>query len=153
MGNADKGSYRLTEAKMSNKNPVKTAADAKTLYGVVVQSKDGRSNRALRVTKEVLDVIVNYTEFYGKVFSIVEVGKQWPEGTTVETIELSTSRPSCTRATYRVFSPRELTDFDKETLRAQGCFMDGQERGVFSEPKAVDNGYEYMAYSVCDSGD
>ena len=93
--------------------------------------------------------------WYGResTYTVVEnLGKLWPEGTTVELVGSSAGRCLMT-ASYAVKSPVELTDKDFELLRAQDCFMNGQEHGLVQSHNVVDGVHVYHVYSLCDSSD
>lgn len=56
---------------------------------------------------------------------------------------------------YEIASSELLTEYDLDILRAQGCFMSGQEEGIcdINNFDVINNKFVYRARSVCDSGD
>lgn len=149
-------------------NPIKTAADAVDLFECRGQERQGGQvyNKETRrfeygnvyepATKLLTESgIEHYKKWYPDHFKIEEVkpmGKLWPEGVEVEQTFYS-YRNCYAQAKYVVRSPRELTEADFAILRVQGAFMGGQATGVTGAGKQTAEGWEYPAYSECDSGD
>lgn len=146
---------------------LKTSAEAKPLFRVKMLNKstcqrmqpDGKFGRdpdtqSVEIMSEsTLEHYRKYNTYWHTILDAEPLGPLWPEGVTVLQTSSTTPFRCCHEAKYLVKSPRLLTDEDKEVLRAQGCFMSGQEEGSFSDPSTVEGGFEYIAKSFCDSGD
>jgi hypothetical protein len=82
------------------------------------------------------------------------LGILWPEGVEVEELTNNSDNRRClSTATYRVTSPRELTDGDWRVLRASDAFMNGQECGIVTKSEQTADGWVYHCRSLCDSSD
>lgn len=82
------------------------------------------------------------------------LGRLWPQGVTIAASEVGQPWNCCRTQDYEVSSPVELTDRDFVVLRAQGCFMSGQECGVVQRgEKQPDGSWKYQCRSLCDSSD
>jgi len=131
-------------------NSIKTVADAVCLF--VVREK-GVPDRGIvaYMTGAALEWARKYP---GPVpLDATPVGALWPEGAVVECTGTASPYRCYTEAFYTIRSPKMLTSEDIDILRAQGCFMSGQECGNLRYSKTLDNGFEYYLRSVCDSSD
>jgi hypothetical protein len=106
-------------------------------------------------TQESIDNYNKYRCCAVEVLTQKPAPKEWPEGVVVENLGGSDRGYRCyAEVDYKVTSPVELTEDDFDILRAQGCFMSGQEHGSVCGHKVNDDGtHEYRCRSICDSSD
>ena len=130
---------------------MKTQDTAKVLYQVEYCSKAYPETRFELMSEDQFLAMKKQNEWY-TVMASTKIGKMWPFNTTVK--KVSESHSSCyAKCHYEVKSPEELNDYHFQVLRAQGCFMNGQECGkVISKSQDAD-GYTYVVRSICDSSD
>lgn len=140
---------------------MKDQSTAKPLFLVSIREKsnvtkagipDSYIERSLYLTEENLNYI-KYFSTKKTILSVEPLGILWPNGTTVTEINVNTPFRSYVEVEYEVKSPFPLSEKDFEILRAQGCFMVGQEYGLIRKTWESDGIYHYLCRSVCDSGD
>lgn len=105
------------------------------------------------LTESTLDACRKYDCMAFRPETVLPLGNMWPTGVTVETIATRHLWKCCTEQDYKVKSPTRLEAGDWNVLRAQGCFMSGQQHGVPNQGKQTDDGWEYKVVSFCDSSD
>ncbi len=115
-----------------------------------------RTNRHVGVSILSWETIKEYENpaYRTDVVLLEDLGKAWPKGAEVELLSRS-GRNCYLREKYLVTADARLTEEDMEILRAQGCFMGGQETGLIDlNDYTLCNGrFTYEAHSVCDSSD
>lgn len=86
--------------------------------------------------------------------NVEPIGKLYPEGVEVKVLSEGSGR-CYTYATYGISSPKRLTEFDMQVLRAQYNFMGGQRHAHvnLNEFKEENGKFIYQAFSECDSSD
>lgn len=104
-------------------------------------------------TQETIDYLTKYRKDT-KITDMSECNTLWPNDTVVN-LKGSSYRNCYATASYEIVSSERLTESDLSVLRAQGCFMSGQETGICNTEsyQEIDGKYIYSASSVCDSGD
>lgn len=103
------------------------------------------------------DGLASHKKYTSHSFTPLEewsLGRLWPPGVTISASPEGQPWNCCRTQNYVVNSPVELTDRDFEVLRAQGCFMSGQECGIVGHSEQLPDGsWEYQCRSLCDSSD
>lgn len=159
---------------------MKTVKDAEPLFNVLVEmqstytrnSGNGKKyvvngeeqdtpfyTRNVLMTQKDLDSRKMYAGAYPreKIISTESIKQIWPNPSViVEHLGSSDRGWRCySEASYSIKSDTRLTEEDMDILRAQNCFMGGQECGsVNLEQFDIKDGlYCYTARSVCDSSD
>ena len=123
----------------------------KDRYTTSVPAKD--ELRSKFATQETIDLYRHYEAYGVEVCSQERAPRDWPTGTTIEIIKSHEGR-CYPEVLYRVESPVALREEDFAILRAQSCFMGGQETGVLQNLEALDDGTcIYYLRSICDSSD
>jgi len=140
----------------------RTKETAKPLFKVITNKPSNTTRNGVRdsdikecfyATQETIDFIRKY-HTRTDIIDIVAVDALWPKNAVIE-LTSSSYRSCYATAGYKITADDLLTEDDLAVLRAQDCFMSGQETGLcnINTYEIVNDKYVYSAHSVCDSGD
>ena len=128
-----------------------TSKDAKPLFHVTFSSRVNTTPITSIVREGRLNDIKKESSYYTFI-SAEPALIMWPADAEVKVTSQS-SRNCYSEVHYEVTCSSQLTDKDFDILRAQNCFMGGQECGLLRFYKLVDGVHTYSLRSVCDSSD